>query len=188
MAQPNSGFCQGKDMAEIRRERRTEITEGDAAGDPEIGEYKRQEEVDNRAARIDPTPREGAVAYESRSDVVDPYASRRQRAYKLQQAIYLIFGLIEALIAIRFVLMVLAANPNAGFAQFIYGITAPFMAPFVGLFGEPRLGGSVFEWTALVAIVVYMLLAWALVKIVWLVVGDTRRGVASSHVDTRIDR
>jgi YggT family protein len=92
------------------------------------------------------------------------------------------------LLGIRFVLELLGANPAAGFAQFIYGITSPFLAPFAGLFGTARSGGSVFDVSILVAILVYALIAWVLVKIVWLVMGDSRRGVrtTSSQLDTRV--
>jgi hypothetical protein len=39
-----------------------------------------------------------------------------------------------------------------------------------------------------VAILVYALIAWVLVKIAWLVMGDSRRGVrtTSSQLDTRV--
>ena len=117
----------------------------------------------------------------------DPYAVLREWAFKLQGGIYLLCGILEGLLGIRFVLRLLGANPDAGFAQFIYGITGPFIAPFVGLFGTPRFEGSVFEWNALVAIPVYVLITWVLVKIVALVMGDSRRGVrttTSSHSDT----
>ena len=62
------------------------------------------------------------------------------------------------------------------------------MAPFTGLFGQPRFEGSVVEFNALVAIVVYALIAWVLVKIVGLLMGDTRRGVhtTSNQIDTRV--
>ena len=117
----------------------------------------------------------------------DPYAVRRDLPLKVQNSIYLLFGILEGLLGIRFVLGLLGANPAAGFAQFIYGITGPFIAPFVGLFGQPRFEGSVFEFNSLVAIVVYALIAWVLVKIVWLMLGDSRRGVrtTSSQIDTR---
>ena len=49
------------------------------------------------------------------------------------------------------------------------------MAPFTGLFGQPRFEGNVVEFNALVAIVVYALIAWVLVKIVGLLMGDTCR-------------
>ena len=129
------------------------------------------------AAAVDRT---AATAY-------DPYASRRQASYRLVQAIYLIFGIIEALIAIRLVLRALGANPNAGFAQLVYGLTAPLVAPFVGLFGSPQAGGSVLELQSIVALVVYALLAWGLGKLAWLLFGETRSAVATtaSTLETR---
>jgi len=118
----------------------------------------------------------------------DPYASRRQTAARVVQAIYLVFGVIEALIAIRFVLHALGANPNAGFAQFIYGVTAPLVAPFAGLFGNPQASGSVLELQSLVALVVYALIAWLLGRLVWLLLGESRAAVATSatSVETKV--
>src|SRR5919201_1599317 len=75
----------------------------------------------------------------------DPYAQRRGSASKARQAIYLLVGIIEGLIAIRFILRLLGANPGAGFAAFVYGLTAPLLGPFVGLFGTPQYNGSVLE-------------------------------------------
>ena len=120
--------------------------------------------------------------------VTDPYAKRRGTAYKARQVIYLIFGIIEGLIAIRFVLRALGANPGAGFASFIYGVTAPLLAPFVGLFGTPQFSGSVLELHSIVAIIVYALLAWVLAKVAWLLLGETRTGVRTraSTIDTDI--
>jgi hypothetical protein len=43
----------------------------------------------------------------------------RQTGYRLVQAIYLIFGIIEAVLVIRVVLRALGANPAAVFAQFV---------------------------------------------------------------------
>jgi hypothetical protein len=107
----------------------------------------------------------------------------------LVQAIWLVFGVVEGLIAIRFVLMLLGANPAAGFAQLVYGTTAPLVAPFVGLFGTPRTGASAFELHSIVAMVVYFMLAWVLVRLAWLLLGETRRAVATSAeaVEHRVD-
>jgi hypothetical protein len=132
----------------------------------------------------------GAALHTQQSEVIteDPYAHRRDRALRVEQAIYLIFGIIEGLLAIRFVLHLLGANPQSGFASFIYSITAPFMAPFANMFGQPSLAGSVVEFNALVAIAVYALIAWVLAKITWLIAGESRSGVRTSQVHTRIDR
>jgi YggT family protein len=118
----------------------------------------------------------------------DPFANKRLVAYRTTQLIYWVFGLIEGLIAIRFVLKALGANPSAGFAEFIYGITAPLVAPFAGLFGNPAAQGSVLEVHSIVALIVYALLAWLLAKLAWIVVGDTRSAVTtrSTSVDSRL--
>ena len=130
----------------------------------------------------------GATAERVETVATDPYAPRRATAYKVRQGIYLIFGIIEGLIAIRFVLRLLGANPDAGFAAFVYGVTAPFLAPFVGLFGTPQNNGSVLELHSIVAIVAYALLAWVLAKLVWLLLGETRSAVrtSASRVDTDV--
>jgi YggT family protein len=129
------------------------------------------------------------TAYQTQTDTTtDTHAVRREVIRKIQGGIYLLFGILEGLLAIRFVLSLLGANPAAGFAQLIHRITEPFLAPFVGLFGEARLGGGVFEVNLLVAILVYAMIAWVLVKVVGLLMGDRRSGVrtTSSQVDTHV--
>jgi uncharacterized membrane protein len=118
----------------------------------------------------------------------DPYANRRMVAYRLTQFIYWLFGLIEGLIIIRFVLKALGANPSAGFAQFIYGVSAPFVQPFVGLFGNPQAEGSILELNSLIAVIVYALVAWLLAKLAWILVGDVRSAVhaRSREIETRV--
>jgi hypothetical protein len=122
-----------------------------------------------------------AVAY-------DPFAGRRLAAHRVVQLVYWIFGLIEGLVAVRFVLKALGANPSAGFAEFIYGITAPLVAPFYGLFGNPSAQGSVLELHSIVALIVYGLLAWLIAKLAWILVGETRSAVKthSTQVDNRL--
>lgn len=119
--------------------------------------------------------------------VNDSYAPRRGTALKIRQAIYFIFGVIEGLIAIRFVLRLLGANPGAGFAAFIYGITAPLLAPFVGLFGTPQYDGSALELHSIVAIIVYSLVAWGLAELARLFLGGTRGGVRTQSSGVEVD-
>ena len=119
----------------------------------------------------------------------DPYASRRSMSIKLTQAIYLIFGLIEALLLIRFVLKALGANAEAGFAQFIYGMTGPLVAPFLGLFGTPQAAsGATLELHTLIALVIYALVAWLLARGAWLVFGEGRSAnvARTDTVQTRV--
>ena len=52
----------------------------------------------------------------------DPYAARRRNVAKMVQIVWLLFGLVETVLAIRFVLRLLAANPDAPFAAFMYTV------------------------------------------------------------------
>ncbi len=127
------------------------------------------------------------TVYQTETVTRDSSAARHAQVFTIQQVIFLLFGILEALLGIRFVLGLLAANPAAGFAQLIYGLTNPFLAPFVGLFGQPNFEGMVFEWNALVAILVYVLLAGLLVKLVAFTMGN-RRGDTYTTISNRIDR
>lgn len=85
-----------------------------------------------------------------------------------QRLIWFIVGVVNVLIAIRFILLLLGANQSAGFVDFIYGITGPLVAPFVGIFGAPTYGSFMFEWSSILAVVIYSLIAWGIVKLLTL--------------------
>lgn len=88
----------------------------------------------------------------------------------ISRVVWFVFGFFEVLIAIRFVLKMLGANAAAGFAQLIYGVSDVLMAPFATLFDTQSVEGAVFEWSALVAIAVYALIAWGIVALIRAVV------------------
>lgn len=85
-----------------------------------------------------------------------------------QRVIWFIVGVIDVLIAIRFILLLLGANQSAGFVDFVYGITSFFVSPFAGIFGEPVYGRFMFDWSSVLAVVVYTLIAWGIVKLITL--------------------
>ncbi len=85
--------------------------------------------------------------------------------FKGTQIVWYILSILEALLAFRFVLKLMAANPEAGFTSFIYAVTWPFTAPFLAVFPRTVVQGSIFEWTTLLAMVVYMLIAFAIVHL-----------------------
>ena len=121
------------------------------------------------------------------TNTYDPYEGRRAGSARLVQAIYLVFGVLEATLLIRFVLRALGANAEAGFAQAIYGLTDVLVAPFVGLFGTLQTGGAVLELHTLVALVVYAAVGWVLGKAAQVVFGEGRSAVVSrsDSVQTR---
>ncbi len=85
--------------------------------------------------------------------------------YRGTQVVWYILGVLETLLLFRFVLKFLGANPSAGFTSFIYGATYIFAAPFLNVFRITQIEGSIFEWTTLLAIAVYGLIAYGIVKL-----------------------
>ena len=83
----------------------------------------------------------------------------------VQRVVWFVVGLINIIIALRFALLLLGANRSAGFTEFIYSLSAPFVAPFTGIFGQPTYGTSVFEVSSVLAIVIYLLVGWGIVKL-----------------------
>ncbi len=94
------------------------------------------------------------------------YSSTRTKPlYRGTQIVWYILGLIEVLLAFRFVLKFMGANPVAGFTSFIYGVTYMFVAPFLSVFHITRIEGSIFEWTTLLAMLVYWIIAMGIIKL-----------------------
>jgi len=85
--------------------------------------------------------------------------------YRGTQVVWYIVGLLEILMAFRFVLKLLAANPAAGFSKFIYTVSYIFVAPFLSVFRITRVEGNIFEWTTLLAMAVYLLIGWGIIRI-----------------------
>jgi len=99
----------------------------------------------------------------------DVAAERRLFWFQVTRIVWSLLGLLEILLGLRFVLKLIAANPNSGFAAFMYGITGPFIAPFKGLVGTPTSGGMILEVTTLVAMSVYTLIFWGVVRVIQIV-------------------
>lgn len=107
--------------------------------------------------------------YEHSQKVVeDVGAERRQAVFRLVQFIWLVFGMLEALIGLRVLLKLLAANPNNTFAQAIYNFSQLFLWPFEGLTVSPSVDGMVLEIPSLIAMFVYAIVAWGLARFVWI--------------------
>ena len=75
-----------------------------------------------------------------------------------KRIVYYVGGVIIALIALRFLFLLLGANRGSGFVDFIYDVSSVFVAPFVGIFGEPTFGVSYVETSSIVAIIIYALI------------------------------
>lgn len=89
--------------------------------------------------------------------------------FRTYQIIWYILGVIEILLAFRFVFKLLGANSGSPFVQGIYNASNGLIRPFRGIFPTPVVEGSVFEWTTLVAIAVYAVIAYGIVYLLQLV-------------------
>lgn len=90
-----------------------------------------------------------------------------------RRIIYYVVGVISALLALRIVLLLLAANSDSGFVDFVYALSGFFAMPFYGMFNyQPSYGQSIFEISSVVAIVVYGLVAIGIAKLFTLTKSD----------------
>lgn len=79
--------------------------------------------------------------------------------------IWYVVGVISVLIALRLIFKLFGAN-EVGFTDLLYGITGPFVAPFLGIFPAPTVEGSYFETASLVAIIVYSIVGWIIARLI----------------------
>lgn len=113
--------------------------------------------------------------------VEDIGAERRVRLGKVAQFTWLLAGLLEAVLGLRFMLKLIAANPNAPFAQLVYGFTDLFLWPFHNLTPAPAAQGMVLETSTLIAMIVYAIIAWSLVKLLYLIFLPSRTRTVSVY-------
>jgi hypothetical protein len=73
------------------------------------------------------------------------------------------FGILQALLILRIILLLLVANRANDIVQFVMSITQPFVEPFIGMFSLNRVvadQGSVLDIAAIVA-----LIGWTLIEL-----------------------
>ena len=126
-----------------------------------------QAEIADRAAQAPPAQAEkiDQVAGEFRAKAVDEVVEterevgRARGVARISQVIDYLFFVLYALLAMRFLLALLAAKSSAGFVQFIVTVTNPFYAPFKGIVASPAVqGGHTLMLPLVIAIIVYILL------------------------------
>ena len=97
------------------------------------------------------------------SEVVsEPVVAAISPVDTIRRLVWLLFGVLQALIVLRIVLLVLGANLENDIVAFIVGVTDPFVEPFRGMFRLDEVNsssGSVLDVAAVVALV-----AWTLVE------------------------
>ena len=111
----------------------------------------------------------------------------RATTFKVTQLIWLLVGLLEGVLGLRFIFKLIGVNAENTFASLLYKVTDFFVAPFASLTGAPAANGMVLEVSTLIAMVVYALVAWGLAKIVYVLFYrprgpvSTRQTVVAEH-------
>jgi hypothetical protein len=124
--------------------------------------------------RVVQTPQGAAatVVDERTSVMATPAERATGNLDRAQKGVWLLFAVLTGLIGIRTLLILLGADMKVGFGMLVHGITQPFDLPFLLLFGEQAKATSrapMIEAGSLVAIVVYLLLAWVITKVLELI-------------------
>jgi hypothetical protein len=108
--------------------------------------------------------------------------TQKTQMFYLYKILWFFLGALEILLAFRFVLKFTGANPESGFADFVYGFSGFFVGPFVSLF-QPTVGEGVettayFEWSTIIAAIVYGIIVWGIIKLI-----NLARPVKEGEVD-----
>lgn len=90
---------------------------------------------------------------------------RANLRYWITRIIYFVLAVLEVLLLLRFLFRLLGANQGSSFVMFLYNLTHVFVGPFNGIFNDQALGQSVFEFSTIVAMIVYALIAWGIVSL-----------------------
>lgn len=106
---------------------------------------------------------------EVRTSQSEPEREQRIFTFKATQLIWLLYGILAALIALRIGLKLIGANSESPIVALIYGFTNLFLFPFEGMIASPTAGNMVLELSSMFAILIYGLIAWAVERIVWLI-------------------
>ncbi len=123
--------------------------------------------IQQRSAGVTPS---GKTVVSQTTQVRSPELEEKVAVWSVNRFVYYVVGVLETLLAFRFLLKVMGANPGSPFVAFIYNLSAIFVAPFRGIFRAAVTDGietrSIFEPATLFAMVVYLIIAVGLVKLI----------------------
>ena len=111
------------------------------------------------------TRREDTVV-EKEPRVVDDRTASAHPTTLAARIVWFITSAILAILAIRFLFVLLGANPNNGIADFVYSISEPLVSPFFNLFNYEFVNGTArFEGFTLVAMLIYALIGYGIARL-----------------------
>lgn len=100
--------------------------------------------------------------------IADTASERNIVLFRIYQLTWFVLGIIETLLLFRFVFKMIGANTFSGFTDFIYSLSDPLTAPFVNILPSTTSNASVMEWSTLIAIIVYLVIAYGIFELLGL--------------------
>ena len=76
------------------------------------------------------------------------------------RVINIVFGIIEALLALRLILEFLGANAGSPIVAWVYGVTGSLIGPFANAFPQLVFSGFVLDLTTIFAMIGYAFIGW----------------------------
>lgn len=108
--------------------------------------------------------------------LVKPVKMGATNSQTYEYLVYYLFGALETLLTFRLIFKLAGASSLSAFVGLIYGLSGIFILPFEGIFHRGFAQGvettSILEPSTLVAIFVYAVLAWGIVKFVRILSGE----------------
>jgi F0F1-type ATP synthase membrane subunit c/vacuolar-type H+-ATPase subunit K len=92
---------------------------------------------------------------------------------RIANAVWLITFIILAIIMLRVVLLLINANEQNAFVNWVYNTSEFFVRPFLGITNDPSFNGAVFEINSLIAMLIYVLIIYGILQLVRVVLDMT---------------
>lgn len=94
---------------------------------------------------------------------------KKRAIFRTYQVVWYVLAVVEVLLGFRMTLKAVSANPLSGFTSLIYSVSDPLALPFRGILQATVSGDSVIEWSTIVAVIVYALIAYGIVYLLQMV-------------------
>jgi hypothetical protein len=83
----------------------------------------------------------------------------------LRAFINIVVGVVELLLTFRFIFEFLVVNTGTPFVAWLYGVTAPLVAPFSKILPNWKVSGFVVDFAVVAALIVYALAGYFLLML-----------------------
>lgn len=107
---------------------------------------------------------------------------KKKTIFRTYQIIWYVLAVIELALGFRMALKALGANPTSGFTNLVYALSNPLVLPFRGILPVSASGSTTFEWSTIIAALVYLLIAYGLVHLMQMI-----KPVTPTEVEQKVD-